>query len=252
MTIKKPVRTPPRKASRGASGSPQRNLNSHLVRAMGERILSNEFAPGTLLPNEAQWSKSFGASRTAVREAIKSLIAKGLVTSRPKIGSRVEPRTRWNLMDRDVLDWHHAAVDRLSFVHSTQEARRLVEPGIAALAARKHSLDQLDRLIEAVKDMAKARTVKAMNAADLEFHLALLAAANNDLMMPFGIVIEKALGTLFEFTAPRTQSPAHVVALHERIAKAIGARDEKAAREAMLALLSDTDAIVAGKRAKPR
>jgi DNA-binding FadR family transcriptional regulator len=40
--------------------------------------------------------------------------------------------------------------------------------------------------------------------------------------------------------------------LHERIAKAIGARDEKAAREAMLALLSDTDAIVAGKRAKPR
>jgi DNA-binding FadR family transcriptional regulator len=219
---------------------------------MGERILTGEFAPGMLLPNEAEWSKSLGASRTAVREAIKSLIAKGLVTSRPKIGSRVEPRNRWNLLDRDVLDWHHAAIDRLAFIESTQEARRLIEPGIAALAARKHTLAQLEKLAATVRSMAAAKNLSELNAADVAFHQMLLAAANNDLLLPFGSVIEKALTMLFEFTAPRNPKMTRALEMHSRIARAVAARDEKAARDAMIALLADTDSIIVGRGKKPR
>jgi DNA-binding FadR family transcriptional regulator len=114
-------------------------LHSLIAQGIGERILGGEFAPGTLLPKEADWGKTYNASRTAVREAIKALAAKGLIASRPKVGSRVEPKSRWNLLDRDVLAWHRSATDRKAFLLSTQEFRRIVEPGIAELAARKRT-----------------------------------------------------------------------------------------------------------------
>jgi DNA-binding FadR family transcriptional regulator len=230
---------------RGLKDAAARNLPDFLARNIGERILAGEFAPGSLLPNEVAWGKIFKASRTAVREAIKSLAAKGLVVSRPKVGSRVEPRMRWNLLDRDVLDWHHTAIDRLAFMKSTQEARRLIEPGIAALAAKKRSPEQLRRLIDALDGMRKARNVSAMTAPDIEFHEALLAAANNDLLVPFGIIIEKALGIVFDYTTPRNPKIAHSLKLHEQIVRAIVEANEKAASDAMLALLKDTDAIIA-------
>ena len=86
--------------------SKARGKSLHVVVAqdIGARILRGEFAPGTLLPNEAEWCRVYKVSRTAVREAIKTLSGKGMILSRPKIGSRVEPRTSWNLLDRDVLD----------------------------------------------------------------------------------------------------------------------------------------------------
>ncbi len=87
------------------------NLHHILAQDIGARILKGEFAPGSLLPREAEWGRSFGVSRTAVREAIKMLMAKGLIVSRPKIGSRVQPRSSWNLLDRDVLAWYCAATD---------------------------------------------------------------------------------------------------------------------------------------------
>lgn len=220
------------------------NLHARIERAIGERILGGEFAPGSVLPNEADWGKTYGASRTAVREAIKSLTAKGLIQSRPKVGSRVEPRSRWNMLDRDVLDWHRAAMDRRAFLLSTQEARRLIEPGIAELAARKHTPAQLDRLIAALQAMKEAKTRPDTVASDVEFHEALLACANNMLLMPFGLIIEQALSNLFEFTTERNPHYAKALKLHEAIVRAVAANDGKAAQAAMQALLNDTDTVI--------
>ncbi len=225
---------------RGASG----NLHAKIERAIGERILSGEFVPGAALPNEADWGKMYGASRTAVREAIKSLTAKGLIQSRPKIGSRVEPRSRWNMLDRDVLDWHRAAMDRKAFLASTQEARRLVEPGIAELAARKHSPQQLERLVAAYHAMAAATETQDMVASDVEFHEALLACANNELLVPFSIIIEQALTHLFDYTPHKNPHYARALRLHQHIVRAVAAADGPAAREAMHLLLTDTDNVI--------
>ena len=82
------------------------SVHAALAEEIGQRIVRGDYPPGTLLPNEAKWSQIFDVSRSAVREAIKMLMAKGLLTSRPKVGSRVEPRERWNLLDRDVLAWY--------------------------------------------------------------------------------------------------------------------------------------------------
>src|SRR5215510_12161476 len=79
------------------------SLHHQVAQDIGARILRGEFAPGDLLPNEAESCRAYGVSRTAVREAMKMLTAKGLIISRPKIGSRVQPKESWNLLDRDVL-----------------------------------------------------------------------------------------------------------------------------------------------------
>jgi DNA-binding FadR family transcriptional regulator len=224
---------------------PTRNLHDWLARSIGERILAGEFAPGTLLPNEAAWGKIYDVSRTAVREAIKTLTGKGLLISRPKIGSRVEPRDRWNLLDRDVLSWHRSAIDRRSFATSAQEARRIIEPGIAELAAEKRNPEQLERLINALEAMRHAKSVPESVSADVEFHQALLQAANNALLIPFGIIIEQALRNLFDYTSQRNPRPNLAVTLHERVVRAIVTQDANAARSAMLKLIGDTDAIIA-------
>lgn len=220
------------------------NVHAKIERAIGERILSGEFVPGALLPNEAEWGKIYDASRTAVREAIKSLTAKGLIQSRPKIGSRVEPRSRWNMLDRDVLAWHRAAMDRKAFLVSTQEARRLVEPGIAELAARKHSPQQLERLAAAYHAMASATEAHAMVAADVEFHDALLACANNELLVPFSIIIEQALTNLFDYTTHKNPHYNRALKLHQNIVRAVASADGPGARQTMLALLADTDSVI--------
>ncbi len=221
------------------------SVHDRLARGIGERILAGEFAPGTLLPNEAEWGKSYAVSRTAVREAIKTLTGKGLLLSRPKIGSRVQPREGWNLLDRDVLSWHRSAIDRRSFAASTQEARRIIEPGIAELAAKKRSAEQLDRLVTALENMRKAKSVPENVGADVEFHSALLQAANNALLVPFGIIIEQALANLFDYTSQRNPHHNLAIRLHENIVRAVVAQDGVAARQAMVKLIDDTDAVIA-------
>jgi DNA-binding FadR family transcriptional regulator len=240
----------PKLVAKRAKGGAGGKLHSIIAQGIGERILGGEFAPGTLLPNEADWGKAYGASRTAVREAIKALSAKGLIASRPKVGSRVEPKMRWNLLDRDVLAWHRSATDRKAFLLSTQEFRRIVEPGIAELAARKRTTKQIDTLVEALDDMRNAKSHTDMVAADVSFHEVLLASANNDLLVPFNILIDETLANLFDFTTQRNPRYRQALKLHEAIARAVIAGDEVAARKAMLVLLDDTDEIVtmAGKR----
>lgn len=220
------------------------NLHDIVARNIGSGILAGTYPPGALLPNEAEWTKIFGASRTAVREAIKTLSAKGLILSRPKIGSRVQPRSNWNMLDRDVLDWHDAASDKSSFLNEIQEARRLFEPGIAKLAANKRTEAQLQRLQSALTIMKTAHVQSEIVAADTEFHEALIAAANNDLITPFGIIIEKSLHSLFDFTTRRNPHYSIALKLHEAIVEAVAKSDGPAAYQAMLALIADTDNVV--------
>lgn len=233
---KKPVRMLPRRM-----GS---RIHAELAAGIGTRILDGTYPPGELLPNEAEWGRMFGASRTAVREAIKTLNGKGLLVSRPKVGSRVEPRERWNLLDRDVMAWHCAAMDKKAFLLSLQEVRRILEPGAALLAASRRTPGQLAQLQEALEGMRSARTAEDMVAPDVRFHLTLLACANNELLAPFGIVIEQALANMFAFTSRHNTKPGQVIPMHADVVEAIAAQRPEAARRAMTVLLDDTDDVI--------
>ncbi len=220
------------------------NLHHILAQDIGARILKGEFAPGSLLPREAEWGRAFGVSRTAVREAIKMLMAKGLIVSRPKIGSRVQPRSSWNLLDRDVLAWYCAATDERHFLASVQQVRRILEPEAAALAASNHTPEQLADIEAAFVDMRLADSVGAWNAADVRFHLAILAAAGNELLVPLGFVIESALGQMFDYTATHNEDMRSALLLHEDILRAVRLNRPSVARMAARRLLSDTDRVI--------
>ncbi|MBK8159595.1 MAG: FadR family transcriptional regulator [Rhodospirillaceae bacterium] len=228
-----------------ASVKPARgSLHRSVAQDIGARILNGEFAPGTLLPNEAEWCASFGVSRTAVREAIKMLMAKGLILSRPKIGSRVQPRSQWNLLDRDVFAWYCAAANPIHFLIHMQQVREILEPETAALAATHRTDEQMAEIENAFAAMAEAKTLIAWNNADVLFHQAILLAAGNELLVPLGLVIESALGNMFNYTASHRGDIGRTLPGHERILLAIRGKRPNAARLAVRRLLRDTGRIV--------
>ena len=234
------------------SVSAKASLHTHLAESIGKNILNGTYPPGTTLPNEAEWGQIYGASRTTVREAVKTLAAKGLVISRTKIGSRVLPSENWNMLDRDVLAWHMATQRPQDYLKSVQQVRKMLEPEVAALAARCRSDAQLASIREAFEGMRKAGASAASIEPDIQFHLRLLAAANNFLLTPFGVMIEAALRNMFAFTTPHNARPDYFLPRHEAILRAVERRQPAAARKATLALLEDTDLTLQKSEGKPK
>ena len=105
-----------------------------LANEIGLRIVRGDYPPGTILPNEAKVvgdlrGQPFGGARSH-----QDADGKEPLSSRPKIGSWVEPRERWNLLDRDVLGWYAMSPDREQFLRTVQEFRHIIEPEATALA----------------------------------------------------------------------------------------------------------------------
>ncbi|MCA0003573.1 MULTISPECIES: FadR/GntR family transcriptional regulator [unclassified Mesorhizobium] len=224
-----------------AAHFPGASVHASLASEIGLRIVRGDYPPGTILPNEAQWSQTFNVSRSAVREAIKMLMAKSLLASRPKIGSWVEPKERWNLLDRDVLAWYATAPDREVFLRTVQEFRHIIEPEASAFAAVRRTDEQMAEISQACREMGEAASLQERIRADTRFHLAILRASGNDLLVPLGVLIESALDHLFVFTTQQVGDQRRAQRLHEAIEKNIRLQRPSAARNAVHKLLADTD-----------
>ncbi len=206
--------------------------------------MRGDYPPGAILPNETQWSETFNVSRSAVREAIKMLSAKSLLSSRPKIGSWVEPKERWNLLDRDVLAWYASAPDRNRFLRTVQEFRHIIEPEATALAAMRRSEEQMVEISTACREMGTAPNLTERTRADTNFHLAILRASGNDLLVPLGVLIESALNNLFVYTTRKNHDLNKVQRLHENIERNVRLKRPEAARTAVRRLLANTDDVI--------
>ena len=224
------------------------SVHAAVANEVGLRIVRGDYPPGTILPNEAKWSQTFNVSRSAVREAIKILMAKSLLSSRPRVGSRVEPRERWNLLDRDVLAWYAAAPNREKFLKTVQELRYIVEPEAAALAATRRSAPQMAAIGQACREMGSAETIVVRTQADTRFHMAILRASGNELLIPLGVLIESALEHLFIYVTREVQDLQHAFHLHQNIERQIRLKRPDAARMAVRRLLENTDEVIAGVR----
>jgi DNA-binding FadR family transcriptional regulator len=223
------------------TGTVARTSHAQVVGELGRAIVAGEFPVGATLPGDADLEARFGVSRTVLREAMKTLAAKGLVVPRARIGTRVTAKSQWNLFDSDILTWHFAVgVDERFLVHLS-EIRLGFEPHAAALAARHASeadINQMMLLAVAMGD--PAHTPETLALADLRFHLSVIDAARNPFMRTVGSLIEAALAGIFKLSSPADDRGkiGDVAANHMRIVEEIRRRDEDGARRAMENVIS--------------
>lgn len=216
------------------------SLHGQVVQQLGRRIGSGIYPPGCLLPNEEELGAELGVSRTALREAIKVLAAKGLVASRPRVGTRVRARTLWNHLDPDVLAWRCARGPDAELLQQLTEMREIIEPAAAQLAARHRNERQLDDIERSLADMGAARRIGQWVEADVRFHRAILGATGNALLMPLAALISTALESLLHASAKSAADFRVAWPDHARVAQAIRAQDTQLASQAMALLLADT------------
>ena len=222
----------------GAGRFARRSLHGQVAHEIGLRILGGDLAPGALLPSEAVLGTQLNVSRTSLREGIKLLAAKGLVESRPKTGTRVLGRDRWNMLDRDVLGWRLEALPTETIVEDLFEVRRMIEPSAAAHAAKRRTADELAGLRDAFEAMeAAGDDPVAVNEHDLRFHRGILTATHNELLISLGGLIESALATSLKISNSSEDARFHGQASHRPVLEAITVQDAAAAQAAMERLL---------------
>jgi DNA-binding FadR family transcriptional regulator len=217
-----------------------RNLHGQVIHELGKLIVSGELAPGEGLPREELLAERMNVSRTALREAMKVLSAKGLIESRQKTGTRVRDTVHWNQLDADVLAWRCASMPTEDFVEKLVEMREIIEPAAAAAAARRRSAEQLARIEAAYAAMEAASNLDEWAKADLAYHEAVLHATNNELMISLFSVIETALETYFVLSARTAGNFKYALPQHEKVYEAIRRRQPEVARKGMQKMVADS------------
>ena len=212
----------------------QSRLYERIVAQIPERFVQGKLQAGDKLPSERELADQFGVSRTAVREAVKALREKGLVEIRPGKGTFIA----------DLADGTTGVVrDSIGLMVGARledglddliQIRAMLEPEIAAIAAREAEDHDFQALQEAVDIMDTALdNADVFIEADLEFHLALARATQNSLIP---ILIDPVVGLLREQRARIFQvrgGAARGQYHHRRILEAVRRRDPAAARQAM-------------------
>jgi DNA-binding FadR family transcriptional regulator len=221
-----------------------RNLHGQVVNELGRRVVSGGYPAGALLPNEEQLCQGLQVSRTALREAIKVLAAKGLLEARPRIGTRVRPRDQWNLLDPDILAWRCATGADAEFLRHLTELREIIEPAAASLAANSRTPEQLAAIGAALNNMRDATAIAQWVEADLAFHTAVLRATNNPLLMPLAAIIGSALESLLGVTARSATDFKRGLPDHQKVFEAIESGDAQSALHRMAGMLSDTRTLM--------
>jgi GntR family transcriptional regulator, galactonate operon transcriptional repressor len=215
-------------------------LFGQVAQHLGRAIVAGTYGAGDLLPNEDGLRAELSVSRTAYREAIKVLTAKGLVEARPKSGTRVTPRENWNLLDPDVLLWQLSMNPSEATIRELFELRRIIEPRAAALAAQRRSTEELAAITAALDDMLSAPAYsEAAIRADVEFHRLIFAAAGNRPLaclahvvvatIQWSMLVQSSRSTSISFDGPARD--------HRRVRDAIAERQPEMAASMMDVLI---------------
>lgn len=213
-------------------------LHQQVARQIGSAILSGTYAPGVQLNGEVEQSAAMGVSRTAYREAMKILAAKGLIESRPKAGTHVTPRSRWALLDPDVLAWTFTGKPDPDYVRDLFELRGIIEPVAAALAARRRCEAQVAAMRAALAVMGSmGLSTEEGRAADNDFHRILLEATGNAVLVSLAGSVGAAVQWTTHFKQQKQIAPRNPLPEHMALCDAIADADPERAQAAMNELL---------------
>ncbi|WP_295891351.1 FadR/GntR family transcriptional regulator [uncultured Vibrio sp.] len=216
-----------------------RRIHVQVARQIARKILSGELKENEKLPNEMELCDIFGVSRTALRESTKLLSAKGLIESKPKVGTHVCPRNQWHFLDPQLLDWIQDLDDTQPFLAQFLGLRKAIEPEACAIAATKATVEQrktLSVLFQKMTIAANNFDYEEWTINDQLFHQAIFASTQNFFYIPFANI----LSTIFkQFIDHSAEGGRFCLAEHKAIYDAIMSGDSDKARTASIQLLND-------------
>ena len=228
------------------------NLTRRVVEALGQAIVTGTWDAAGAFPIEAELCARFGVSRSVVREAVKMLTAKGLLSARPRRGTVVEPEPHWNLLDPDVLRWLLERAPSPALLAEFTQMRLGIEPQAAALAAQAVGRGQAEMLPPIRAALARMRAAGTGDddplASDIAFHVAILHASGNRFLVQLRELVDTALRISIRLTNARKGVSLASVDDHARVLRAIEAADAPAAAAAMRELLGEALELIQAER----
>lgn len=219
----------------GAHRTPAARLGVQVVHDLVSAIVTGEVAPGDLLPTETELCENFGVSRTVIRESMKRLEEKGMVSVVQGRGTQIAPQSEWNILDRVVLGTMIENDETLGILDELAVVRGQLESSIAAAAASARSDDEL-RVIQGHLDTmhATAEERDAFAAADVAFHFAVMDVAGDRLASGIARSLSKRAGESSRYYgAPGADAVRLTLEEHQRVYDAIEAGDSDAAAREM-------------------
>lgn len=204
-------------------------LSDQISRQLLAAIFSGRYRPGSQLPPERDLAAMFKTSRVAVREALGSLIAKGILSTRQGSGTTINPIEQWNTLDADIL----LLRDGDQTLDQLHEVRRIIEPELAALAAQRATPEEIENL-RALADLPLDDSIEQHIERDTNFHVAISRATKNTVLQ---IVLSSISDLLRESRRRSFLVPGELAAArdwHRIVFEAIEQHDAEAARRAML------------------
>jgi len=237
------MKTPPILSTAPLSG----NLHSQLVRLLARRIVGGEYRPGESLPPEDELRDQFNVSRNALREAVKVLSSKKLLSVKTKTGTKVEPFENWSHTDPDVIAWRASYVGDVRFFREINEVRRFLEPAAAEYAADRATKAEKQEMRECYEEMLQFDPKKMDELTeeehrefvriDMRFHDSIFVGARNTIIQHMANALSSALYAS-RFVTHRVQgADADSIPLHGKVLDAIEAGDPEAARKRMRELM---------------
>lgn len=216
-------------------------MSLHMQRILGRAIVVGDY-DAKPFPSEAELATKYGASRTVVREAIKMLVAKGLVSPRQRFATRATPMSEWNLLDPEVSLWLKDKPYSKSTCLGFIEMRLGIEPVAAALAAE---LGEAEDIAEIGAQVAKMKVNKDSPAellgADVAFHVAILRASKN----PFFWRLKEFISTAMHMSIQASQHVDGIdIEMHDALYQTILARQPQEAETQARFLLKNAMVLV--------
>ncbi|HEY7885182.1 MAG TPA: FadR/GntR family transcriptional regulator [Cellvibrionaceae bacterium] len=217
------------------------NLSQRMTQELGRSIVCGEFDANESLPTEADLCERFGVSRTAVREAVKMLSAKGLISSRPRQGIRIMPEEDWNIFDSDLLRWSLEGNPSLKVLKEFLQMRIAIEPEAAALAARFARPQRVRAIGDALERMriAGEDNIDMALQADIDFHISILYASENRFYIRMRDFTRTALNVSIRHTNVIKGNHDGIIEDHAKVFHAIEAGNAERAKNAMFLLIDE-------------
>lgn len=215
-----------------------RKLYEYVVEEIGVRIVKGVYGVGETLPNEDTLSQELDISRGVLREATRVLTQKGLIQTRPKIGTQVTDRSNWNLFDPDVLTWKLQLEDRSEFLKRVTEVRRIIESEAARLAAQRATPTAVDHMLVKLEELhnffdhPSTYNYQDYLSTDMAFHAAVMKASNNELLTQIAFTMRQAIHSARQADVQDAEIQLESIPLHRAIFEGIKKGDPQAAYDA--------------------